>query len=367
MEHFFIKRCSIFLTSFLMLATSVGAEEDVNFVADYDENLCSLAQHFVLNADTDLFEMQVQIGEGNGFHTIQMDVDGPTNTVSIATTKATQMIKGIEQATFVSCKMVNRDRVNDVLSLNLPEPDRACGEVNAYTYDVALSSLSQLERARYVTAGKKLVLDQDYIAASGGEWLPSSADQYIANVAAENGTPSYINIKAPSVRVPWNSKTREFFQGTQHCKLISLATMRDWMTVGSLKNATRLFPETKPVCDAPSSMTSEVGSCYFYFAPANSMYCQDYSGADWDKAAAQVECSNRHATRAALAQANNKYGGAGGNFSDMSCQTRPEVEEIAGTCVFHCKAGDETLWHSLEVATGPGKAMMAKACDLFVE
>ena len=52
----------------------------------YDAELCALAQRMIVNAPEDAFEIEVLVGESNGFHVIQMDVDATTNTVMIATT-----------------------------------------------------------------------------------------------------------------------------------------------------------------------------------------------------------------------------------------------------------------------------------------
>ena len=175
--------------------------------------------------------------------------------------------------------------------------------------------------------------------------------------------------------VPWSPTERQFYMGTHHCKLITLAAMQHWMRVGALTREAELFPSGVPVCDAPSSMTSTAGSCVFYFAPANARYCQDYSGPEWTLDSARQECGKRHASPEALKAAANRYAGAGGLFSDASCRSRDEQLPLAGTCVFHCKQPDEALWHPLKsgdgnvssgAANGAASAMMSKACDLFV-
>jgi len=247
-------------------------------LSDYDANLCAEAQRLIVNAGTDEFPVTVLRGTSNGFHTIQMDADGDSGTVTVATTYGTVEVDGAELVTHVACKMVNRDRVNDVLGRKLGGPERSCAAVNIRTYEAALDSLSEAERVNYATNGLALRFGPDYIAASGAEWLPSEIADFIHYRPAAGDDAAYLEIVAPSVRVPWNTEQREFYQGTHHCKLISLAAMQRWMRTVSFSDAQELFPRGADECTAPTSMGSAVGSCLFWFAPANGMYCQDYSG-----------------------------------------------------------------------------------------
>jgi hypothetical protein len=298
-----------------------------------------------------------QRGTSNGFHTIQMSIDAEQRGAVIAMSTHTTEYAGTAQPTYIECKMVDRQRVNAALELQLPGPDRHCSDVNAATLQTALAGLTPAARTRYAQDGRQLRFGADDVLASGGEWLPVSMDPYV-EVADNND----LLVRAPSVRVPWNATEKNFFQGVQHCKLISLAAMQRWVTQAAFNAAARLIPATNTVCTAPTSMTSTVGSCLFYFAPADSLYCQDYSGAEWAAPAAQKECASRHATRAALAAAKNRYEGAGGVYAAAACATRGDAPAIAGTCVFHCNAADETLWH----LGGTVDPRMTKGCDLFL-
>lgn len=352
----------------VLIALGPVVHAHASWVTDYDAALCVTAQRMIVNATSDEFPVLVEQGVGNGFYTIQMDVDAEAALVKIAMTTGTVQVEGETEplATYVACKMVNRDRINDVLGLGLPAPDRSCRVVNEYTYRRALAMLSAAERERYESAGRPLEFSDDYLTPTGGEWLPAVIDDFIEPV---NGDAAQgLEIRAPAVRVPWDSQQRQFFQGTQHCKLITMAAMQRWMRDGAFGDGDILFPRAKQACHMPSSMTSRVGSCRFYFAPADSMYCQDYSGPDWTIATAQAECSNRHASPDALQAADNRYDGAGGIYSTASCAERDDVPQLSGTCVFHCNDGDEALWH----LTGPGTSdpgaaqMMSRACDLFI-
>jgi len=330
---------------------------------DYDADLCALAQRMIVNAAENAFAIEVLAGESNGFHVIQMDVDSASGTVTVATTINWVEVDGMKLPASVGCKMVNRERVNDVLGLALQGPPATCRTVNEYTYSIALAGLSEAERARFVGEGRSLEFAEDYVAASGAEWLPSRAEDYIESDAKG------LRIVAPSVRVPWNAATHEFYQGTHHCKLITGAAMQYWMRSVAFTDSEQLFPGTVAACTAPTSMTSSVGSCRFWFAPAQASFCQDYSGAGWDAAAARDECGRRHASPEALAAADSKYAGLGGIYNPLSCAERGDSPAPVGTCVFHCNAADETLWHTLDrAATGPAAStMMRRACDLFVE
>ena len=206
----------------------------------------------------------------------------------------------------------------------------------------------------------------DYVTAAGGEWLPAAVDDYIKAVAGADGV-SHINIAAPSVRVPWDADTREFYQGTQHCKLVSAAAMKRWMQVGAYDGSTRLFPPSKPPCYSPSAESSSAGSCLFWFAPAQSMFCKDYTGPDWTPESAGEECGKRHATPEALAAAASRYEGVGGAYETAACSERKDAAPLGGTCVFHCNAPDESLWRQSGDMPANGAGMMTRACDLYID
>jgi len=348
---------SNWLTGITLLAASAVAIAATPDTADYDTHLCQTAQRLIINADAD-FPVIEQRGTSNGFHTIQMNVDAEREAAVIAMTTHYTEYAGAKQSTYIACKMVNRQRVNDALQLQLPGPDRACADVNRATLKLALARLTPAELRRYQQYGRQLLFANDVVIASGGEWLPVTMDAFISVDAAND-----VTVRAPSVRVPWNPAERNFYQGTQHCKLISLAAMQRWVTQAAFATDTTLLPLTNTECPAPHSMGSAVGSCLFYFAPADSMFCQDYSGNEWNTASAQQECSARHASKAALAEVENRYAGKGGVFSASACTDRTDATDISGTCVFHCQAGDETLWH----ISGAIDPRMTRGCDLFIE
>lgn len=322
----------------------------------YDEHLCQTAQRLIINASED-FPVVEQRGTSNGFHTIQMGIDQENGGAIIAMTTHYAEYAGEQQATYVACKMVNRERVNDTLQLQLPGPDVPCQDVNAATLALAIAELAPEQHARYTSEGRQLRFADDAIVATGGEWLPIAMDDFIS-VDADNN----VTVRAPSVRVPWNPVEQNFYQGTQHCKLVSLAALRRWVTEAAFDPNATLIPTTDSACRAPHSMSSSVGSCVFYFAPADSMFCQDYSGSEWQPASAQQECGARHASREALSAAANRYEGAGGDFSTSACAERDDAPPITGTCVFHCRSGDETLWQ----ISGTVDPRMTRGCDLFI-
>jgi hypothetical protein len=350
--------CSSWLPALTLLVyTATAAATGTTAAGDYDAHLCQTAQRLIINAD-DHFPVIEQHGTSNGFHTIQMNIDQDRRAAIIAMTTHHTEYGGEQQATYIACKLVNRERVNDTLQLQLPGPDTPCRAVNEATLARAIAELTAEQRERYANEGRQLRFADDAILATGGEWLPVTMDAFI-NVDAANN----VSVRAPSVRVPWHPTERNFYQGTQHCKLISLAAMHRWVTRAAFDADATLVPPTDTVCAAPHSMSSSVGSCLFYFAPANSMFCQDYSGSEWQPAAARQECSARHASRAALAAAANRYEGAGGDFSTSACADRDDAPPISGTCVFHCRAADETLWH----ISGAVDPRMTRGCDLFIE
>jgi hypothetical protein len=358
---------SAFIVSVALFSASLAASAQ-GPITDYDQSLCERAQRITAGVGDTEFSIEVLYGEGDGFHVIQMDADGESKTVTIATTMVRNEIDGQPEVTSVACKMVNAERLSDVLDVELPGQPQSCGEVNRQTHEFVLSTLGREERERYRRQGVQLQFADDYIAATGGEWLPSSVTDHIGPLSSAGDGPGVLTVSAPSVRVPWDDQTREFYQGTQHCKLVSAAAMQRWVLGGAFVDDAQLVPVDDQPCYAPAAQQSEAGSCLFWFAPAQSMFCQDYTGDEWTGETAAAACGKRHASPEALKAAASRYEGLGGNYSTESCGARKEAEPLGGTCVFHCNADDESLWRqSGEVISSPASAaMMSRACDLYI-
>jgi len=339
--------------------------------AEYDRQLCATAQRMLVNADqglvSDAFSIFLERAPGGVFDTEQMDIDPDTGIINVAMATVTVTVDGESLATHVACKMVNRERVNDVLQLQLTGPTRSCRDINERTYRIALALLYPEDRRRYEATGRRLSFVDDYVATAGGEWLPSVVNDFIRPDNAEDG-PGHLVIQAPSVQVPWDPVSRDWFKGTHHCKLITLSTMQRWMTGGALTGASEMFPRSKPPCIEPAATSSTAGSCVFYFGPAGSDFCQDFSGPAWTSESAKAACGGRHATRSDWIAAERRYAGDGGLYSPSSCAARKlDADKLHGTCVFHCNEPDEALWHIVGPATGEHQVEgIERACDLFV-
>ena len=360
-------------------------------VAAYDRELCTLAQQILLNSQPGEVDIVVnRAPRGGGFGTLQMGIDTDDGHVIVAMLTEEVDIDGQMLAASVWCKLVNQDRVNDVLAAELESPARSCRDVNEHTYRQALATLTIEQRSAYDRTGTPLRFVADYDAGAGSAWIPSVVNDYIervdpaqvdpAQVDESGGEGAYLRIQAPTVQVPWDPENRDWYKGTHHCKVITLATMRRWMTVGAFAGDTELFPRSKPPCTEPSRMTSVIGSCLQFFGPADATFCTDYSGAGWTTEAASAQCGVRHTTKAAWLATERSYVGAGGIFSTLSCDARDAISEVGrpptgiadaghfGTCVFRCNEADETLWHSLTdvPASSQGRGGMSRACDLFI-
>ena len=329
-------------------------------VAGYDERLCVTAQRRLVNQPD--IPVRVQTGTGNGFYTIQMSIDEPARELVVAMTTGTATRDGADYPAWVACKMVNRERVNDVLGLAGAGPGRSCRDVNEHTWQVALNRLSPVERQQLADRGASLDFRPDTLLPTGGEWLPAEVGDFIERQPAGG-----YRVSAPSVTVPWDPVERGFFQGIRHCKLLTLATVEHWLrdTLAGRDDA-ELLPAAGGACRGPDSLESRVGSCLFYFAPTDALVCQDYSGASWTAATAAKECSQRHASRAALEKADKRYEGAGGLWSERSCAARDDAPTRAGTCVFQCGARDETLWHLPGSPGGSPAAALTRFCEVYV-
>jgi hypothetical protein len=346
----------------------------------YDRQLCATAQKVLVNAGTTDFPIKVLNARGGSFITEQMDVDAATGTVTVAALLESVEVSGQPLAVAMACKLVNQDRVNDVLRLRLTGRPGSCRDVNELTYQLALSGLSAAARATYLAQGRPLRFIDDYKAAAGGEWLPSVVSDFIQATPPDANSPGYLTVQAPSVQVPWESPGGDWFQGTHHCKLISLAAMTRWMTHGALGKDSEIFPRPRPVCVTPSSRSAAAGSCLLYFGPANAQFCQDYSGTGWTEDSARADCAIRHSSKAAWTAASDRYSGDGGSYDARGCAERGVLQEARqppvdldgganrGTCVFRCNTPDEALWHQLSAMPGDADGrMLERTCDLFLK
>ena len=356
------------------LIADAAASETADAISAYDYDLCITAQRMLLNSDGDEVDIVINRAEiGSGFGTLQMDVDAAADAVVVASLTEQVDVDGEKLNASVWCKMINQERVNDVLNMSL-SAQQSCRAVNEHTYRRALATLSAEQLQAYETTGTPLRFIDDHNAGAGAAWLPAVVNDFIK---AENGA---LQIQAPTVQVDWDSETRDWYKGTYNCKFITLAAMNRWMTHGSLNGDTELFPRADPECTEPSSMTSTIGSCLQFFGPADATICTDYSGSGWTTESASAQCGERHATEADWLAANRKYVGIGGIFSTQGCAQRDAIHEarrppvevaetgVFGTCVFRCNHGDETLWHSLTAdSLGEQGGVAAKSrCDLFI-
>jgi hypothetical protein len=346
---------------------------------NYDNELCVTAQRVILNAGADAYNTQTLVAGGTTFMNEQMAADGEHQTVTVAMLLVKVKLGRKQLAVNAACKLVNQDRVNDVLGLNLPQPAGTCRDVNQLTYKLAQAGLSDKQRQRFLNSGTPLRFETDYKAAAGGEWIPSVISDFIKPVYKEDQL-AYISVTAPSVQVPWPEEGGDWYQGTNHCKVITLAAMKRWMKKGALDGSTELFPRPRPKCVEPDSRTSRVGSCLLYFGPAGAQFCQDYSGSDWTESTAREDCAIRHPTLTAWNEGSDNYSGGGGIFNTASCADRDAVAAVArepvnlpdgeylGTCVFRCNTPNEVLWHQLTPSSvDPDGTMMERTCDLFLK
>jgi hypothetical protein len=356
MEHF--RRASA--VPFVWLVAGLAHAEPGLSAAGYDDALCVTAQRLLVGQPD--IPVRVQRGEGNGFYTIQMSIDEPARTLVVAMTTATATGTGVDYPAWVACKMVNRERATDVLQLTTRAPDRTCRDVNDHTLQVALNRLSPTERERFAVRRVTLELAPDSVLPTGGEWLPARVQDYVTALPGGG-----YRVSSPSVVVPWDGAERGFFQGTRHCKLLTLASVERWVKAAAAGDDVALVPDASGECRPARAAGSRSGSCLFYFAPASTMVCQDYSGEGWTDAAARAECDKRHASKAALQAAGQRYEGSGGAWAAEDCSSRSDAPPRVGTCVFQCGAGDETRW---QLPGQPGGAeapgALGRFCQVFI-
>ena len=200
------------LTAATLSLVLTGAGHSAALIESWDTSLCETAQLRIAGAGADDFPIEVLYGESNGFHVIQMDTDAESGTVTIATSAMRGRAGDATITTAVACKMVDADRIRDVLGIRLKGKQNTCRDVNQETYLQALNSLTLAQRRRFLADGIPLRFLQDYVTASGGEWLPSKVETFVQPQLGPDGRIAELQVTAPAVRVPWNPDERAFFR-----------------------------------------------------------------------------------------------------------------------------------------------------------
>lgn len=344
----------------------------------YNQQLCVTAQLILANSDGDDFEIIVDRARGSRFNMEQMATDPAGKQVTVAALIQKVEVDGQAMEAAVSCKMIHRDRINDLFGLELGGPPRSCRNVNEFTYRAALAVLSEDERQAFESIGKALRFADDEIMGAGAQWLPSVVNDFIQPGQDVDGS-QYISIQAPSVKVPWDYEDGDWFQGVQSCKLVSVDAMYRWMTMAALWTEAEMFPRVTPLCTEPSSRSSVAGSCILYFGPSGATFCQDFSGRGWTPESAAADCAQRYATQAEWDASEGSYIGSGGVYSSQSCAERDAPAELRGepvsladsanrgACVWRCNDADEALWHVMSPIRESGGRSMKDSCELFLQ
>ncbi len=344
----------------------------------YNQQLCVTAQLILTNSDGDDFAIVVDRARGSRFNMEQMATDPATKQVTVASLVQTVEVDGDAMQAAVSCKMIHRDRVNDLFGLELSGPTRSCRDINEFTYRAALAALSEDERREFESRGTPLRFVDDEVMGAGAQWLPSAVDDFIRPGRDEDGS-KFLSIQAPSVKVPWDYEDGDWFQGVQSCKLIAVDAMVRWVTTAALWSQAAMFPRITPACDEPSARSSTVGSCILYFGPSGATFCQDFSGRGWTAESAAADCGQRYATQEEWDASGGSYIGGGGVYSAESCAERDAPAELRGepflladsanrgTCVWRCNDLDEALWHAMVPIRETGGRSLKDSCELFLE
>ena len=200
-------------TAFMAVAAETAFDFDApGAVADYDRDLCERAQRTLLNSEGDEVDIVVErAAVGRGFGTLQMGIDETGDHVIVASLTEQVDIDGETLAASVWCKLVNQDRVNDVLGKKLAPPPRTCRDVNESTYRLALATLSPPQRRVYETDGMQLRFVDDYDAGTGAAWIPAVVNDYMETVKGSSGDREYLRVQAPSVQVAWDPQGRDWY------------------------------------------------------------------------------------------------------------------------------------------------------------
>lgn len=258
---------------------------------------------------------------------------------------APKSINGIILAKFKS-----KDKIDADFGLTNDETPGICADVQEDIYNNALAILTEDERTRYETMGKKLyfIPDDDVPplnsttnpVVKGSDWLdvdPASkitleGDKYYyepMSLLVEYNDPAYKDMS-------------ERYRGVRYCKFLSHQAILSWMLQKSFEVNPVLITPSKVECTKPSSLVTTTGSCIFYFPQAKTYYCEDYTGSGFTPESAEAKCNSRP---------DNPY--LVPSYSPDSCSERTEEIKasipgyigLTGLCVIHCQTPEEFIWN----------------------
>jgi len=251
----------------------------------------------------------------------------------------------------VLAKFKSKDQIDSEFGFNNDEQQGICADIQQDVYETVLNLvLTEQQRNKYETEGKTLsfIPDDDLPplddttnpVTRGSSWLdvgPASMITHEWDNHSYEPMSLFVEFHDPEYQT-----IEEQFRGVRYCKFLSHQAILSWMLSKSFEDNPVLIEETVIECDQPSSIESTSGSCFFYFTQAETYFCSDYTGSEFDNENAEAKCSSRpeNDTLSPI-------------YSMLSCSQRMDEIEAAvtgyqgltGLCVIHCQTPQEFIWN----------------------
>jgi hypothetical protein len=249
-------------------------------------------------------------------------------------------------------KMKSKEKIDADFGLTNSEPQGLCVDVQQVVYDNVLNNLLTMEqRARYLSEGKSLTFIPDddeppfnpvtNPVSNGGQWVSDDPASRITHEGDDYSFEPYslfIEYSDPEFE-----NIGEKLRGVRYCKLLSHQAILSWMLEKSFEDDPVLLTPAAG-CDEPSSLEARGGSCIIYFGPAESYYCSDYTGSEFDFETGRAKCDDRWDTSVGVLDP---------SYSELPCSKRtaeikasiPGYMGLTGACIIHCNEGNEFIWN----------------------
>lgn len=324
----------------------------------YDECVGKFAQSTTARIESDAIDVRVDYLPPIGFYSARARLSKDEKWVHAYYTFLPEDTSGYddepaEMNGALLLKMRTKESIDKAFGFDQKKSHGICRDVQQVIYNNVLNSmLTEEEQSRYKAEGRKItfVPDDDLPpldattnpVGSGGEWLardPASAVEDRGDSLAFGPPALYIESDDPTL--PANMD--EGLKGVMYCKLFSHQLILHWMRVKSFEdNPSPIAPTAGDACAAPLDFEAPSGSCVFYFAPADSYYCSDYTGYGFDRESAMEKCDSRLNTETLETE-----------YSEKPCDQRldeieskiPDYAGFLGACIVHCHEAGEFLWN----------------------
>lgn len=229
-----------------------------------------------------------------------------------------------------------------------------CVQVQQQVHDTVLNSvLTASERERYLAEGAKLSFlpddDPPPLDATtnplglGQVWLVTEPSSHMTS----DSEGYYYEPLAMLYDTGDEQDSDSQVVGVRYCKLLTHQSLLSWMRSKSFESdPVLLTPPAAEECSEPKRTQTTAGSCLFYFALSDFVYCSDYVGTAHDTDSAQEICSK-------VTREDSVYSTEPCSARIEEIQARiPDYEGLVGACVIRCGQPDEFLWNVYEGELG---------------